>query len=404
MIWKISWRNIWRNKKRSAIIIFATTFALWSGIISVALSLGMMEQIVDSAINSSLSHIQVHAPGFIEHKEIDKTIPGGPEILSKVEKFPGVKSASGRSIVSAMASTSATASGVMIYGIIPSKEKTVTDIGDKLQEGTYFQSNKRNPIVIGQKLAERLEVKIGSKVVLTAQAQDSSLCAGAFRVVGIYRSESAVFDEISVFAQQSDIDQTFGLKGQIHEIAALINNPDELDSVTVKLASALPGLQTNSWKTLSKTLAYYVDAGVQMMDISLMLILLTLVFGITNTLLMGVVERIRELGVVMALGMNHFKVFSMVLIESLLLTMVGGILGIITGEISIRILSIYGIDLSAFSAGLAEFGMSHMVYPYLPLEQYPKIIGMVVITAVIAAVFPGIKAMRLNPIKAIRTY
>jgi len=404
MIWKICWRNIWRNKKRSGIIVAATTFALWAGIIAVALSFGMMEQIVDSAIKSSLSHIQIHAPGFMEQKEIGRTIPGGTEVLRKTQSFPGVKAASGRSIVTGMASTAATASGVMIYGIDPVKERAVTDIWDKMQEGGYFQTSKRNPIVIGRKLADRLETKLGSKVVLTAQAQDSSISAGAFRVVGIYRSESAVFDEIAVFALQSDIDKTFGLSGQIHEIAAVIGNPTELDSVTAKLTAILPGLKVDSWKMLSKTLAYYVDAGVQMMDISMMLILLTLVFGITNTLLMGVVERVREIGVVMALGMNHFKVFSMVLIESLLLSLTGGALGMFTGVISIEILAKYGIDLSNFSEGLAEFGMSHMIYPILPLEQYPKIILMVIITAVIAAIFPGIKAMRLNPIKAIRSY
>jgi len=404
MIWTIAWRNVWRNKKRSAIIISAIIFGLWAGIISVGITLGMMQQMVDSAIASSLSHIQIHQPGFLEHKEISLTIAEGSTVLQEAEAFSGIKAASGRAVISGMASTTQSAAGVEIYGIIPEKEKAVTCISQKIQTGTYFDSDKRNPLVIGRKLADRLEVKIGSKVVLTAQARDSTISAGAFRIVGIYKTESSVFDEISVFAEQQDVDKIFGLEGQIHEIAVLVENSDEVDSVSVKLSALLPQLQVQSWKQLSKILASYVEMGIQMLDIFMILILLTLIFGITNTLLMGVVERMRELGVVLALGMNHRKVFSLVLLESVMLSLVGGVIGVILGIISIEIIAKYGIDLALFSEGLAEFGISQVTYPYLPVSQYPKIILMVVATAVIAAVFPGIKALRLNPIQAIRTY
>jgi ABC-type lipoprotein release transport system permease subunit len=253
-------------------------------------------------------------------------------------------------------------------------------------------------------LAERLKTKVGSKIVLTAQAQDSSISAGAFRVVGIYRTESSMFDEVTVYALKDDIDNTFGLGGEIHEIALKLNNPEAVDSLRDRLAMDFPTLQVDSWKQLSKILASYIEMGIQMMDIFMIVLLLTMLFGMTNTLLMGIMERVRELGVVMALGMNPVRIFSMILLESILLSLVGGIIGIIIGAVSIEILAKYGLDLSDFSAALAEFGVSQVTYPYLPLSQYPKITLMVIVTAIIAAIFPGIKAVRLNPLKAIRSY
>jgi ABC-type lipoprotein release transport system permease subunit len=404
MIWTIAWRNIWRNKKRSAIIICAIAFGLWAGIVTMALSLGMMQQMVNSAIETSLSHIQLHRPGFIEHKEIRAIIPNGTEVLAKVRNFPGVSASVGRAIILGMANTTATATGVEIYGIEPEKERKVTNIGEKIIEGDYFQTSRKNPIVIGVKLAERLKTKVGSKIVLTAQAQDSSISAGAFRVVGIYRTESSMFDEVTVYALKDDIDNTFGLGGEIHEIALKLNNPEAVDSLRDRLAMDFPTLQVDSWKQLSKILASYIEMGIQMMDIFMIVLLLTMLFGMTNTLLMGIMERVRELGVVMALGMNPVRIFSMILLESILLSLVGGIIGIIIGAVSIEILAKYGLDLSDFSAALAEFGVSQVTYPYLPLSQYPKITLMVIVTAIIAAIFPGIKAVRLNPLKAIRSY
>jgi ABC-type lipoprotein release transport system permease subunit len=364
----------------------------------------MIQQIVDSAISTSLSHIQVHQPGFPEHKEINLTIPEGMAVLNEMKRFPGIKSATGRSIMVGMASTSATATGVEIYGIDPVSERTVTDIHKKIKEGTYFSGNKRNPIVIGRKMAERLKAKIGSKIVITAQAPDGSICAGAFRVVGIYKTETSVFDEVTAFTLRTDIDRIFGLNGQINEIAALVQVPDQVDTVRNALSQKFPGLQVESWKQISTIMAYYTDMGIQMMDISMLLILLTMVFGITNTMLMSVVERVRELGVVMALGMKHSRIFIMIILESIILSLTGGILGIIIGAISIEILGKYGLDLSAFSEALAAFGAIEITYAYVPITQYPKIILMVIITATVSAIFPAIKAIRLSPIKAIRTY
>jgi putative ABC transport system permease protein len=404
MLWIIAWRNVWRNKKRSAIIIVAIAFGLWAGLLSMGFSLGWVDQMINSAISTRLSHFQLHCQGFLEHKEIGATIPDGNKVLEQVCGIPGVKAATGRVVIAGMASSAATGSGVIIYGITPSEEKTITDLYTQITEGSYFESNRSNQVVIGEKLAERLEVGVGKKIILTAQTTDGKIGAGAFRVVGIYKTVSSLYDQSTVFVQRTDVSQIFGLDDRIHEIALLLNDVNKVDELTPIIQSKFPELKVSSWKDLAPELAMSIEMTDQMLYIFLIIILLALVFGITNTMLMGVLERVREFGVVMALGMKGLRIFSMIVLETVFLSILGGILGIIFGAVTIGILSHTGIDLSLFEAGLSQFGSSSIIYPFLPLSKYPTVVALVIATALVSATYPGIKAVRLNPVQAIRTY
>lgn len=404
MLWMIAWRNVWRNKKRSAIIICAIAFGLWAGLLTMALSLGWAEQAVNSAIATRLSHFQIHREGFLAHKEIGLTIPDGNRVLDEVRRLPGVRAAVGRSVVAGMASSAATGTGVEIYGVVPDEEKKVTDLYTQMIAGNYFNSDKRNPVIIGERLARKLEVEVGNKIVLTAQMADGNLGAGAFRVVGIYKTVSSMFDQATVFARRDDLDRIFGLQDGIHEIALLVDDVKNMDEFSPRLKAAFPDLVVNSWKDLAPELGMTTEMTDQMLYIFLIIILLALVFGITNTMLMGVLERIRELGVIMALGMKGIRIFSMIVLETIFLSVMGGLLGILIGAVTIEILSHTGIDLSLFAEGLAAFGTSEILYPVLPFSEYPKVVTLVIVTALVAAIYPGVKAVKLNPVQAIRTY
>ena len=404
MLWNISWRNVWRNKKRSAIIIFAIAFGIWAGIVTTGFYNGMMLQVVDSAIDTRIAHVQIHQPGFRDHKEVAKTIPDAGKAIETIKQEPGVKFVAGRSIVAGMASSAVTGSGVSIFGIIPEDEKNISEIYSLLEDGTYFDTKKRNAAVIGRKLADKLEIKIGNKVILTAQGKSGDIDAGAFKVVGIYKTVSNQFDESTIFARQADVDRIFRLEGGLHEIAIMAAEVYLADSLKPKFVEAFPGLEVSRWSDIAPDLAMMTEATEQMLYVFFIIILLALVFGITNTMLMGVLERVRELGVVMALGMKHLKIFGMIVIETICLSMMGGILGIIFGALTMKLMAHTGIDLSIVSEGLNEWGMSEMVYPVLKSAEYPRIAIMVVITALAASIYPAIKAIKLNPVEAIRTY
>ncbi|MBM3326412.1 MAG: ABC transporter permease [Calditrichaeota bacterium] len=404
MLLLIAWRNIWRNFKRSGIIIVSIAFGIWAGVFTIALSLGMVNQMVEDALRTYISHIQIHKPGFRQRREVKLVIPAGREIAAQLGQAPSVQGAAPRSVVAGMAGSPTSTNGVQIIGIDPQAEAKVTDISERLIDGEYFESSKRNQAVIGKKLAERLNLRVGSKIVLTAPMPSGEIGAGAFKVVGIYKTSTSMYDETTVFVNIQEADRIFVLSGGIHEIAVVMHNIDQADSLTTALRSQFPDLEIFGWKDISPELAMMTEMMDQSLLIIMIIILLALVFGITNTMLMGVLERTRELGILMALGLKNGKVFVMILWETILLSLVGGAVGILAGIVTNALCRRTGIDFSLFAEGLEAFGMAAIVYPAMHTRHYIIVSVLVILTAVIAAIYPGIKAMRLKPVEAIRTY
>ncbi len=404
MIVQLSWRNVWRNKKRSVTLLVSIALGLWAGILVMALFIGMTDQMVRSAIGSRLGHIQVHSEGFIAHQEIGLVIPDGMNVLDEIRKEPGVVEAAGRSIVTGMASSAATGTGVELYGIIPGDERKLTDIHDHIVEGSYFDTDTRNPCVIGSRLAKKLNLELGQKIIVTAQALDGDIAGGAFRIVGLYETVNSTFDKTAVFAAQEDVDRLFGLGGNIHEIALRTKGLDSVGPVQSKLQGELPDLDVENWKQIEPEVGMMTDMSKQMSNIFMVIVLLAMIFGITNTMLMAVLERIHELGVLTALGMKHRVVFIMIMLEAVFLSLIGGVIGLMMGYISVQTLAKTGLDLSIVSQGLAAMGADSIIYPAWRAYDYLTIGVMVVITALVAAVYPGIRAARLNPVEAIRKY
>jgi putative ABC transport system permease protein len=207
-----------------------------------------------------------------------------------------------------------------------------------------------------------------------------------------------------VFVRRPDLGRSFALEGRLHEIAVRVRGADRMDAVAAALRRAHPGLDVSTWRQLSPEVALTRDSTQQTNDIFLVVILVALVFGITNTMLMSVLERTRELGMVIALGMRPAAVFAMVLLETILLAGLGGIGGTGLAALSVAALGRTGIDLSIVSSGLAAFGLDQVVRPVLPAHQYPWVVLLVVVTAIAASLYPGWKTIRLDPVNAMRTY
>src|ERR1700733_1913621 len=193
MLFKIAWRNIWRNRTRSLVVISAVAIGLFAGMFIMAFFQGAINQEIDSMVETQLSHIQFHNPAFIDDKEVDDTIANGRTIADLLSKNRDVKAVSGRLITTGMISSTSTASGVEIHGVVPGDEKAVSNISEDIITGTYFTSLKKNEIVIGEKLAEKLGVKLHNKIVLTFQSKTGDLTAGSFRIAGIFKSRNSTF-------------------------------------------------------------------------------------------------------------------------------------------------------------------------------------------------------------------
>jgi len=403
MIWNLSWRNVWRNKRRSAVIITAIALGLFAGIFVLAFTNGMVKQRVEAIIASELSHIQLHQAGFSDNYDFALRMENADELVEKIwDKVPGVAGVSKRIVINSMVASSKTGTGVKIVGVLPGQEQMVGNISDKIVDGDYFVSKKRNPVVIGKKLAEKLKVKVGKKVVITVMDVNKMITYAALKVVGVYETDNANFDEANIYMHYDDLAGITGLStSSAHEIAVLMDNQDVVAAGKEQIMQMNEGLLVESWLDLSPEASYMVDAMNQYMYVFIGIILLALCFGIINTMLMAVLERMHELGMLMAVGMNRKRVFMMIMLETVFLSLVGGLFGVLLSY-GVLYLMADGIDLYFWKEAFSEIGYASYIYPYVEWSSYLIIGIMVMFLGLFSAIYPARKALKLKPVEAIR--
>ncbi len=399
---KIAWRNIWRTPLRSMIVISSIVLGIWAGIFVVAFCYGLNKQRTLSSIQNYTSHIQILHPEYdndFENKYVLDNIDALTETLDKEDK---IKAYALRSMMFGMVSSPVKSNGVQIIGVNRTQEKEVSNIINNLKKGTYFDTKRKNALLIGESLAEKLNVRINSKVVLTFQDNENNIITGAFRICGIYKTQYSKYDESHLFVENKDLHRLIKNTGY-HQVAILCTSLKDVDLTQIALECKLDGYVIKDWKAISPELAYADEVMETWLFLIMIIIMLALIFGIINTMLMAVFERRKELGMLMAIGMNKSKVFSLIIIETLFLSIVGAPTGMLLGFLTISITSKTGIDLSIVGDGLESVGLSNHIYPVIEPKFYLFIGLMVFLFTLIAAIYPSKKALKLKPTEAIRT-
>jgi len=384
-------------------VIIAITLGVFAGIFIMAFANGMVEERIKAIITTEISHIQIHRPGFKDNNDFSLRIDNANSIIPLIEKTKNVAAVSKRLVISSLAASAETNTGVKILGIIPEEQKNVSNLHTKIIDGKYFEGVEKNPVVIGQKLAEKLKVSVHKKIIITVQDIHTNIISGAFRVAGIYKTDNDLFDEANIFVRYDDLANLTGLKGtEAHEIAILLNKNENTDKVKEQLKNELPDLEVKDWMEISPEAGYLVSAMDQYMAVIIIIILLALCFGIINTMLMVVLERVHELGMLIAIGMSKLKVFGMVMLETVYLSVTGGIIGIASGFIICKHLEKVGLDLYFWKDVYSSFGYSSFIYPVVNLRLIVFTGIMVILMGIISAIYPAFKALKLNPAEATR--
>ena len=400
---KIAWRNVWRNKLRSSIVIISMILGLWSGLFTVAMSRGVNEQRVKSAIDSYLHHVQIHNPSFEYNLDINSTIDEPLKLYDELKNDSLVKKYSSRVIISAMASTAHGAQGIKLIGIDSDEEKTFSDISQNMIDGNYFSKIKSKPVIIGKKLADNLNLDLKKKISFTFVDDNGDLQRVKFKVEGIYKSANSIFDGGTVYVKKQDLIKLIENKSSVHEIAIVLNNIGHTDIFKKKLSNMNSNNKVETWKDLSPELGSVQELMVWFFLIFMSIILLALSFGIANIMLMAVLERKRELGMLMSVGLNKSKIFLMILFETIFISLIALPAGILLSYLMISYYGQIGIDLSIVSEGLDAFGMKSMVYTSLPLNYYIMITILTLFVTLISSLFPARRALKLNPAQAIKS-
>ena len=400
---KISWRNIWRNRLRSLVVIGSIVVGIWAGVYVSGFSYGLNKQRTETAISENLSHIQVHDPRWKQEPNIENWLEPEAELHQYLKQDPRVKAFGSRILLNGMVASAHYTSGVRIVGIDPAGEDRLTGLAEKVDTGAYFQGTGRNPVMLGEALAKKLQVRLGSKVVLTFTDEKGDIIAGAFKVRSIYSALSSQQEKMQLYVRQQDLLKLLNREEGIHEIALLVNNESQVDSVAADLQARFPNQRVETWRDLSPELSFADELLTMMLYIIIGIIMLALCFGIINTMMMAVLERRKELGMLMGVGMSKSRLFSMILIETLLLAFCGGPLGILLGYLSIELSQQTGLDLSIYADGLRSYGINTVIYPAVETSFYFGTGAMVMGVTLIAALWPARRALKLNPVETIRT-
>ena len=473
MIGRIAWKNIWRNRKRSLVVIVAVTIGIISGVLMIGIMEGWINQRLDDAINNESSHLQIHHSEFLKNEELSHTISNIDKITNFLDTTRDVKAWSKRTRIIAMINSAWANSGVTIYGIDPEKERQVTQIHKKIVRAGGRYPEKANPgdIMISDKTAEILKIKqfiltdssmaclreqkvsdeiikklevlkdnrfrsrkefkealfslltdkeagmhgqlilekaldyrIRTKIQVTIADREGTPVQGIFRVCGIFKTTNTGYDQGSAFVNAGELSNLYG--GDeilVHEIAVLLEDPEALDSVAVKISRLSGHNAVATWKKLAPDAAMMQEFIIVYYLIFIGIIMLALAFGIINTMLMSILERTKELGMLMAIGMNQRRIFNMIMLETVLLTTVGAGLGMLSGWGIVKFLGRTGIHFAPWGEGFEAIGFSAKVYPVVTAEFLLFTTAMVISTAIVASLWPARKALKLIPVEALRT-
>ena len=400
---KISWRNIWRNKLRSLVVIISIVFGLLGGIIIIAMSYGLNEERMNNAVDTYLSHIQIHNNLFSEDYNIKHTINNLDVIEKAINEDERVVSYSKRIVLNGMLSNSNGSYGIQVKGIDPDEEIKVTNTHEKIIDGEYFRSKRDNTILVGKKLADKLNLKLKSKVVITFQDENYELTSLLYRVEGIFRSGNSRYDEMNVFVKNKSITKNLPGFNGYHEMPILLSDIELRGEVKKDLIPLSSDNIVEGWDDISKELAYANEMLSAVLYIFMMIILSGLSFGVINTMLMAILERRKEIGMLMSIGMNRYKIFMMISFETIFLSLIALPFGLITSYLIVEYYSVVGIDLSVVEAGLENFGVGTRLYFKVPNEEYFYVSLMVFVISIFSSIFPSIRALKINPVEATKT-
>jgi ABC-type lipoprotein release transport system permease subunit len=401
----LAWKNIWRNKLRSGMILGAIAVGLFAGTFMTAFMAGWIRRSVEADVRNQLSYIQVHHPDFEANNDINACF-AADSALQRISSVTEVTGWSCRLELNGMLASASNAVGVSVKGVDADVEKAVFLLHQTIPDscGAFLPDGGRMPIVISRATAERLKARLRSKLVLTFQDAEGEMQSLAFRVCGIFKTTNTAFDEGAVFVRQSDVRLPAGLpEGAVHELALMTSGFETCRAALPLLQALLPELEVQSWDMLQPELGLMLSWIDLMNGFILLIFLAALSFGIVNTMLMAVLERTRELGMLACIGMSRGRIFRMIMLETLLLTGLGACVGIVVGALVIGSTSQHGIDLTfLLEDQFEEYGFASVVYPVFKASTFVQIVALVVLTGILSAVYPARKALKLEPLEAIR--
>ena len=394
----LAWRNLWRNPRRTIITLLVVSVGLWSILTFAVMLQAWSASSRDSTLKLVTGEGQIHAAGYLDDPTVAHRMAPPDGRLKSILSSPAIKASSARLRVSAIVQSEYKTLPMTLVGTDPARERGISVLPSHVREGRYLKGTEDPGIVLGRNLARRLKTRVGKRVVVMAQDQNGKLAERAFQVVGLYAAPEQTENEFA-FTGLSTAQAFTGVGKDITGIAFETSDSHKIADVLAQLKASAPDLDIQSWKTLAP-LAYAVSTFFNEFVLMWLWIMFALIaIGIVNTQLMAVFERIREFGLLQALGMRPRLVMMEVALESALLIGVGVGVGIVLSVLSVHAFA-GGIDLGFLGRGAELVGAGHILYPKADVGDFALYSFIVWALGVVATLWPARRASRVSPVEA----
>jgi putative ABC transport system permease protein len=325
---KIAWRNLWRNKRRTLLTIASVLFALFLALIMRSMQLGSYSSMVESAVKSSTGYIQVHKKGYWADKSIDNTFETAALPLNSIRDHGNVTDIVPRLESFALLSSGKQTKGAAVIGTIPETEQKVSGLKDHLVSGSYFEAGDQS-VLIAEGLARYLKVSVGDTVVILGQGYHGMTAAGAYPVKGIVSFIQPDINNTMTYLPLALAQELYSSPERLTSLSILLNNPDKMDLTREELVENFPdNLEVMTWEEMLTEMVNAIEGDNISGQFMLGILYLVVGFGILGTILMSTLERKKEFGIMVAIGMRRTKLAMIVLIETLIISVIGIISGV----------------------------------------------------------------------------
>jgi len=381
----------------------AVVIGVWSMIFLGALMRGIIDGMIHNGINTLTGHILIHQSRYPDDPSIDNSIADGKEVLREIEALlPAGSRVASRVRVNTIVSNARHNGSATLVGIDPAEEKPLSFIGSAVTRGRYLKAEDNGAILVGQALAKRFDTELGHKLILMTQDKTGQITSKAYRIAGIFQAEMESTEKAYVFVTRESARKMLKMGAAISEISILLPSPDQADQTAAALEAEFAGkaLRVRTWQDALPLLQAYLDLYDSFIMIWFLVVFVAMGFGILNTTLMAVFERMREFGLLKALGMRPIRIVKGILTEALIILLVGLFTGNALGLASAWALSFHGIDLSALAQGVEYAGMSRVIFPLVLPKDMLGANLVVLLLGLLVCLYPALKAARFTPVEA----
>ena len=402
---RLSWRNLWRNGRRTALALAAIGLSVALVLVYDGVLRAYGDWMLETITGPMVGHVQAHAPGWRKDRAMDRTLGGVSRVVAAVRRHPEVAGASARIYAPALAARGEEGFTVIVLGVDPAAESGPM----RLLPGDGPPLGGRR-VLMGRPLAEMMGVRPGDVVALVGSAADGSIANDLFIVAGLLDSPVDFVNRQAVVMDIGEAQELFAMPDEAHEVVVHARGAADGNALASRLAALpdLAGAEVLGWETIAPEMRSLVDLVEIVWVFVLLLVFVAAAAGVANTMLMATFERTRELGMLLALGTHPARIVRLVLAEALALGVVGTVLGCVLGVGVVALTHRTGIDYAALTGGgpsaisFAGLRWSMRLYPTLSVVDVARVAGAVIVTSILASLWPAVRAARLQPALALR--